>query len=256
MSVIDVCNAALRKNHHMALIPPTADLDNPVGKAQEVCAEFHAQARRAILRLSSWPSVTKRIYLQKDRWAAATAYAEDDRVVESSAVYKCTTAGTSGVVAPVWPASGAVADNTTEWTFEYNVKAQPPDENLTQYSYAYAVPEDIVRMIEVQDIEGTPVDFESERHIIYANSDEPILRYIPDEEDDELWDPLLKEAIVTQLASMISYPLTGSHENEVAYAQAAANLVNAASKKARREARQGPPDGNQWADELFGERFA
>ena len=255
MPAIDICNAALAKNHHHDKIPPSADLTNPVGKAQVVCAEFYDQARRAAFRLANWTCIIKRAVLRSGRWQAETEYQVGDRVVEAGAVFACTVAGTTDTDAPGWPGTGTVTDGTVTWEFMYDTLAPLPEENLTQYAYAYAVPKDYINQVELQDALGVPVDFEMERGVIYANAIEPILRYVPDEPDDTMWDPLLREVVVTQLASMIAYPLTGSHENEVAFSQAAMGMARAATKKTRREQRQGPPPGNQWMDGTFGDRY-
>ncbi len=56
-------------------------------------------------------------------WAVSTVYSAGARVVPKTAnghIYKCTTAGTSGAVEPVWPttAGSTVADGTAAWTEE------------------------------------------------------------------------------------------------------------------------------------------
>lgn len=255
MSAIDICNAALAKNHHMDRIPAGTDLTAPVGKAQTVCAEFYDQARRASFRLAPWTCITKRKVLQNDRWLSAIQYYIGQQVVEDGAVFSCTTAGTSGALAPTWAATGGIADGTAEWTHDYNIISEPPVLNLTQYAYAYPIPADYINHVEIQIADGTPADFEMERYIVYTNQANPVLRYIPDETDDSLWDPLLREVVIAQLASMIAYPLTGSHENEVAFAQAAMALAETAIKKTRREQRQGAAPGPQWMDSLYGERY-
>jgi len=126
-----------------------------------------------------------------------------------------------------------------------------PPENLTGLSFVFAIPADYINQIEVQDSIGALVHFELERGVLYSNAAAPVLVYVPDETDDTIWDPLLQEVIITQLASKLAYPLTGSHENEVAYAQAAMGLAQAGMIKTKREARQGAADGIIWADGLF-----
>lgn len=51
-------------------------------------------------------------------WAATTAYAEGDFLVDTGRVYECTTAGTSGGTEPTWPTTtgDTVTDGTAEWT--------------------------------------------------------------------------------------------------------------------------------------------
>ncbi len=255
MSIIDICNSALAKNHHHDKIPIDADLSNPVGKAQTVCAEFIDQARRTALRLSNWTCIIKRERLYCDKWQAETSYEVSDHIVTDSAVFECVQAGTSGDTEPTWTDTGTVTDGTAEWSYLYGILVPIPASNLTQYQYAFPLPDDYINLVELQDSTGTPVDFEMERGIVYTNCPQPILRYVPDEKNDALWDPLLREVVITQLASMIAYPLTGSHENEVAFAQSAYALAQSAGKKTRREHRQGPAPGKQWMSDLFSDRY-
>lgn len=246
MSAIDICNAALVKNHHIEAIPDTADLTNPVGKAQILCARFYDLARRESLRLAPWTCVKKRVILAKDEWEASTEYAIGDKIVSGGAVWECTTAGTS---AAVW--AGLAADGTVGWTNRYDTLGPLPTENLTGLAYAFALPADYINQIEVQDSSGKIVHFELERQILYSNVAAPVLIYVPDEIDDLMWDDLLKDVIITQLAGKIAYGITGSHENEVAYAQAAMGLAQAATMKTKREARQGAAEGIIWAEGIF-----
>lgn len=50
-------------------------------------------------------------------WAAVHDYALNAQVVAVGKIFKATTAGISGAVAPVWPAVGTVTDGTVVWTF-------------------------------------------------------------------------------------------------------------------------------------------
>jgi len=255
MSAIDICNAALAKNHSMEPIPETADLENPVGKVQTIAARFYPAARRAALRMGMWTCILNRVRLTKDEWAAETEWAAGDRIVAAGAVFECTVAGTSDQTEPAWPGIGTVTDGTVTWEFRYDVIANLPTENNTGLSYAYGIPADYILKKDTQDLVGQPVHSEIERGVLYADSPEVALLYIPDEEDDTLYDPLLREVVIAQVASAFSYPITGSHENEVAFAQAAAYLADQAAGRARQEQRQGPPPSEEWAPGLFDTRY-
>jgi hypothetical protein len=50
-------------------------------------------------------------------WATILAYALGARIIAAGKVYECTVAGTSGVTAPIWPATGTVVDATVTWTY-------------------------------------------------------------------------------------------------------------------------------------------
>jgi len=255
VAIIDICNAALMKNHHMDMIPDTADLDDPVGKAQVVCARFVDQSRREALRLGPWTCILKRVLLARAEWEAEKEYEAGDMVVAGTSVYKVTTAGTSGAGEPTWPAIGTVVDGSVTWAYQYDTLQPLPDENYTGLAYAYAIPSDYINQIEVRDSAGSLVHFEMERGILYADSEDPVLNYVPDEQDDELYDPMLREVVITQLAAAIAYPLTNSHENEVAFSQAAAAIAQASFNKTRREKRQGMPTSEPWVDGIFDERY-
>jgi hypothetical protein len=91
------------------------------------------------------------------------------------------------------------------------------------------------------------------RHI-FATSDELVLYYVPNEEDVTTYDALLDAVMVTQLAAIIAYPLTGSHENETKFSQEAFILADTAESKTRREHRQGSPASEEWFPGLFDNR--
>lgn len=255
MSIIDICNEALAKNQFMDTIPADADLTAPVGKAQTVCARFVDSSRRAILRMGPWGSIMKRTPLAKDGWEAATEYELLDLLVTALGVFACTTAGTSGATVPTWSTTAAVTDGTAVWTFQYAIKVQLPAEHYYGLDYAYAVPEECVNLVEVRTKAGKRVHFEFERGVLYSDSEEPVLNYIPDEEDDTVYDVLLRSVVVLQLASDIAYPMTNNHENEIAYAQAATSIARAAFRKAKAEQRQGTPPSEPWVEGIFNERY-
>lgn len=49
-------------------------------------------------------------------WEAGMSVSLGDHVYAGGKNYDCTTAGVTGTVAPTWPASGTVTDNTVVWT--------------------------------------------------------------------------------------------------------------------------------------------
>ena len=128
------------------------------------------------------------------------------------------------------------------------------DAALTHYTgrtYAFDLPADYVREIDVVDSTGAPVDYLAEQGHIFADTAEPILIYVPDATDPTAWDPLLRETIIINLASKIAYPLTGSHEAETSFASIAQAVSGAASSKSSRERRQGATYPEPWMDGLF-----
>jgi hypothetical protein len=254
MSIISICNEALAKNHEMAAIPDDADLDAPVGKIQTIAARFYPGARRAALRLAEWTCILARLSLARERWEAEAEWEAGDRIVAGLDVFECTTAGTSGADEPTWPATGTVGDGTVTWTYRHNAMAALPEQNSTGLAYAYALPADYILKKVAITPSGEKIHAEIERGILYADAPEVILVYVPDETDDSLYDPLLREVVVAQVASAFAYPLTGKHDNEVAYAQAAMSLAAAAMVRTKQEHRDGPPASEPWAAGLFEER--
>lgn len=196
MSELDICNAALAKNHHLEAITNSGFLTTPVGKAQILCARFYDQARKEAFRLAPWTCIKTRVQ----------------------------------------PAANTTADN------------------FTGLAYAWDLPDGYVNQIDVTDTSGNPVHFEIEAGVMFTDCEDPVLIYVPDETDDTKWDPILREVVVSQLASKLSYPLTGAHDNEIAYAKAAIGLASIGQKATKREHRQGPPPSEPWVEGLFDER--
>lgn len=150
--------------------------------------------------------------------------------------------------------AGTVVDGTVTWTYRHNAMAALPEQNSTGLAYAYALPADYILKKAAITPSGEKIHAEIERGILYADAPEVVLVYVPDETDDTLYDPLLREVVVAQVASAFAYPLTGKHDNEVAYAQAAMSLAAAATVRTKQEHRDGPPASEPWADGLFEER--
>ncbi len=123
--------------------------------------------------------------------------------------------------------------------------------NLSGYLYAFSLPDDYVNQVEITDAFGKKIDAEIEGKVLYCDSQAPVLTYIPDDDNPEHWDSLLEEAICTQFASAIAYPITGDHANEVAFAQAAGQMIAQAVVKTAREKKQGARLGSEWFPGLF-----
>lgn len=254
MTILQICTAALLKNgQHETLA--TDFLTNPTTKSAELCSVFYDQARKTVLRMQAWTCAKKRTKLYGNIWEADTEYESDDVIIVMNGTtpeqYICTTAGTSGSAEPTWDNAAAVTDGTAEWTFTRQVMQMIPEENETQYLYAMAVPADYIRMVMVLDENGERADANFEFGILYTDTEIPTLVYIMDNQDTATWDPLLTDAIILQLASSLAYPLTGSHENEIAFGQSSAAMVRAAFTQSKREQRQGPRPTDQWTEGLF-----
>lgn len=249
---IEICEKALLKINIEDPLPADA-LTNPQDKASRACARFYPDARRQVFRLAAWTCITRRLALCKEVWAAASAYSLGDLVVGATGVYECTTAGTSGATEPTWPTSGTVTDGTVVWTFRYATARALQADNYTGKAYQYAIPLDFMRKVAVTDTSGEPQPFRMERGVLFADSEEIVLVYVYDATDPDEWDPLLEAAVVLMLASSIAYPILGTHENEVAFAQGSRGLAREAELNTLRERRQGPRPSDPWIAGLFPE---
>lgn len=281
MTEIDVANLALAKLHVKERLtsltvdggaPETnysaiANLDGGLASdisTSEVISEntiltavsqFLPHARRQILRMAKWTCIQKRIMLATEEREASKEYILDDLVVGlhgvQNSVYKCTTAGTSGSGSITWPISGTVADGTVVWTFQYDVQAAIPENHYTGYLYAAPIPTDYINRVKAIDQYGDDIEADIEAGVLYCDTVSPVLIYIPDENDPEKWDNLLIETVATQLASFLAYPITGSHDNEIALAQAASMIITQAVNQTSKEKRHGQKPGINWYPDLF-----
>lgn len=262
MTEIDIVNRSLTKNH---VLDEVASSDGTVanisstGLSATLAKRFYSDARRQMFRLAPWTCIQTRKQLAGATREASTSYSLGDQVVGSRtvgqatvySVYKCSTAGSTGSGAVTWPASGTVSDGTAVWTYQYDVIATLPASNYSGYRYGYPLPVDYVNQVDVTSSNGRKVEFAIEGHHVFCDIVDPILVYVPDEDDPNRWDPLLTEAIVLQVASSFAYPLTGSHENEIAFAQMAMGVVQQAITKSMREKQHGWIANDQWFPGLF-----
>ncbi len=258
MTEIEIANLALAKLHYNETLTSsdgTVANATSTGQATEMVQSFFPRARRQIFRMAAWTCIQKRKMLATQEREAGQAYAEGDLVVGThttiTSVYKCTVAGTSGSSAVTWPTSATVVDGGVTWTYQYDLTGDIPEENYTGYEYAAPLPSDYINRVKVISEDGLEIPAEIEGGVLYTDELEPVLIYIPDETDCEKWDDLLIETIATQLASFLAYPVTGTHENEVALAQAAAMMISQAVAQTTREKRHGQPVPEPWMEGLF-----
>jgi len=255
---VDVMNRALAKNHvldEIASSDGTIANATSAGLSTTLAKRFFATSRQEILRLAPWTCVQRRKQLASKLREASKAYSIGDLVLglhsTTYSVYKCTVAGTTGSGSVTWPTSGSVTDGTVTWTYQYDVLSGLADINFTGYAYNFPLPSDYINQIEVTDTNGRKVEFQIENTWLFCDINNAVLIYVPDETNPSRWDPLLAEAITMEIASAIAYPLTGSHENEVAFAQIAMQIVQQAVAKTMREKQQGQMPGNEWYPGLF-----
>lgn len=255
MAVLDICNAALLKNHWTEAIPATVDWLNPTGKAQVVCAQLIAPSRRAALRLGYWSCIMRRTKLASAARVGSTRYEIGDLVIAGLRAFKCTTAGTTGTTDPAWDEALPVTDGSVVWTFQYATADPLREENYTGLANASPLPADYVMLKDIVDSSGESKHFVMEGHTIFTDFENPVLVYVPDEQDDTKYDALLREAVILELAMAIAGPLTSDRTNESVFAQELQYTVEMAFAKTGREARQGMPSGDEWVAGLFNKRM-
>tara|TARA_R110000803_G_scaffold18124_12_gene48676 strand:- start:440 stop:1054 length:615 start_codon:yes stop_codon:yes gene_type:complete len=89
-----------------------------------------------------------------------------------------------------------------------------PTTPLYRWSYQYALPEDFIRAIEInqKDIFDSVRHFAIENGMLLTDEDAVNLKYIYDEEVTTYYDALFVEALSLLLASRVVVSLTGKHQ--------------------------------------------
>lgn len=105
------------------------------------------------------------------------------------------------------------------------------------YSYAYQLPTDLLRLVEVQ----CNLDYRVEGLTVLTNAPAPLnIRYVKDAKDPAEYDALFVDAFAGELASMICEDVTGSNTKK----QTAEAVTGAALREARRiNAQENPSQG-------------
>jgi hypothetical protein len=118
--------------------------------------------------------------------------------------------------------------------FRVELDVEPEAPTSDEYSYAFAVPEDALRVLPLTDtgeVSGMRIPFKQEAGLILTNYTAPrLVRYIGNMTDPADWDPLFVEAFAARLAMKIAMPLT----NKTNVLQGAQVVYNEAISEARR----------------------
>lgn len=118
--------------------------------------------------------------------------------------------------------------------FRVDQDAETDAPTSDEYAYAYAVPDDALRVLPLTDngeAGGRRIPFKQEGGLILTNYSGPrIIRYIGNLTDPGDWDPLFIEALAARLAMKIAMPLT----NKPSVLQGAQLVYNEAISEARR----------------------
>jgi hypothetical protein len=118
--------------------------------------------------------------------------------------------------------------------FRSELDAETDAPTSDQYGYAYAVPDDALRVLPLTDdgeAGGTRIPFKQEANLILTDYAGPrLVRYIGNVVDPAEFDPLFVEAFAARLAMKIAMPLT----NKPSVLQGAQIVYNEAISEARR----------------------
>ncbi len=82
--------------------------------------------------------------------------------------------------------------------------------NLTEMTYAYDIPSDYLRIIELHADVDAPIIYRVEGTVVYTDYSAPTMRYVKQGATVTEWDPILVEAIVARLAAILAYKIAGS----------------------------------------------
>ncbi|WP_398469652.1 hypothetical protein [Tardiphaga sp.] len=118
--------------------------------------------------------------------------------------------------------------------FRSELEAMPEALAGTAYRYAYAAPDDALRILPLTDTGengGIVIPWRQEGNILLINYEAPrLVRYIGNMTDPGDWNPLFIEALAARLAMKIAMPLT----NKPTVLQGAQRVYEEAISEARR----------------------
>lgn len=166
---------------------------------------------------------------------AASALGEDDQLRSPD-----DDTHLSRSVKAVWDAERRASLRDHSWNFAMRRQALPaladPDPFPDPYGFAYRLPADCVRLIEVLGVGR--YDYQLEGGFVMANAAAPLkIRYIADVEETARWDDLFAKAFAMRVAWQIADRITG----DLGRAQMAERKYWSALKEAKRvDARENP----------------
>lgn len=237
-----------------------------------VQANLHfAQTRDSLLRSFEWSFAKTRIAIVSD-WLTDTVYTTDQYVWQSSLLYKCIIAHTSGTFATDLTAAKwtlvstisawvtltvyAVGDLVTtnallykcatahtagvfatdlaavKWTLE---STKP----VNDFGYNYDLPADYIRVVRVFDsYDDEDLEYTLESNDIFTDETVIDLLYVKQETTVGNWDYLFKELFICQLALNLLNPLTGMGSGAIAVRTLLLQELIRLTKLARTVARQ------------------
>ena len=166
---------------------------------------------------------------------AASALSEDDQLSSPD-----DDTHLSRSVRAVWEVERRAALRDHSWNFAMRRRAlpasSPADQDPSPYGFAYRLPADCLRLIEVVGFARR--DYQLEGGFIIANAAAPLrIRYIVDVVEPALWDDLFVKAFAMRVAWQIADRITGDTNR----AQLAERRYRAALSEAKRvDARENP----------------
>ncbi len=166
---------------------------------------------------------------------AASALGEDDQLRSPD-----DDTHLSRSVRAVWDVERKAAIRDHSWNFAMARAALPrlvTDDDLHPYAFAYQLPADHVRLIEVVGFQPRQYAIEGDR--ILANATAPLrIRYLRDVPEPARWDAMFVKAFAMRVAWQIADRITG----DISRAHLAERRYMAMLREAKRvDARENPP---------------
>lgn len=127
-----------------------------------------------------------------------------------------------------------------------------PDEYADEWQYAYAMPEDALKIIRIGDNEEFELGRAGAVLAIFCNSEHPLALCAVDVPNPAEWDELFAEALAYRLAMFIATPLLKNNPAKIQeLAQLYANLTPALHGHAASEGRRAKAASDEWRDESW-----
>lgn len=127
-----------------------------------------------------------------------------------------------------------------------------PEEYADDWRYAYAMPEEALKIIRIGNCEDYEIGRLKTGLAIFCNAESPIALCAVDAPNPSEWDELFAEALSYRLALFIATPLLKNNPGKIQeLAQLYANIEPALQGHAASEEREGKPALDDWQGEVW-----
>lgn len=218
-NAVEICNNALSiigARRITALSDPSKEARN--------CNDQYEICRKAILRLHPWNFALERVELTGVEVSSAQSNGGAVQITTAAAHGFVTgdNVTVSGVIGTIEAnMTGEITvDDTTNFTFDDStfsntyvsggVAALAP---AYEYAFKLPIPTNSLRLVSVSDAADnvlTKNEYRVESGFVLSNYSLLRVRYVRDEDDTTLFDPLFDELLAAYLANVIGYKITSS----------------------------------------------